>query len=75
MAILTELAGLVTDARALVQAWTLVAPSVKAAADAATTDIIKLGTTEDTITAEIPQAQASVQEVADAAKNFKIKVL
>jgi hypothetical protein len=65
---LSRVYGLMDDARAFLQAWTAVALSVKAAVDAATTDITKLGTTEDTITAEIPQAQASLQEVSDRIK-------
>ena len=46
---------------ALIQAWTDAGESVSAAAKALST--------------AIPQIQSSVQEVADAAKKFQIKVL
>jgi hypothetical protein len=52
-----EIDGLIADARAAVQKYSALADT--------------LGATASAITAEIPAIQASIQEIADAAKTFK----
>ena len=54
----TEIDGLIADLRTLLQKYSALAD--------------KVSTTAAAITTEIPAAQSSIQELADAIKNFKL---
>jgi hypothetical protein len=54
----TEIDGLIADLRTVVQKYSTLADKINATAAA--------------ITTEIPAAQSSIQELADAIKNFKL---
>jgi len=62
-----EIDGLIADLRSAVQKWGAAADRLAITA----TTLGKFGQTADAITTAIPLVQASVQEIADAAKAIK----